>query len=170
MSQDSIAYVAIGSNIAPFRQIPRCLDLLHGIPASGVCAESSWYRTRPWGIETQPDFINLVVGLRTRLSPLGLLRETQGIEVKLKRRRGLKNGPRTIDLDILLFGQLILKESHLQVPHPGLLLRDFMLTPLIEIAPDAVHPEHGLPVSQLAGEIRYRQIIDRSPPAAARDH
>jgi 2-amino-4-hydroxy-6-hydroxymethyldihydropteridine diphosphokinase len=121
MSTD--VYIAIGSNIEPEHCIRRCLDLLENVRESSLVAESSWYRTLPWGVADQADFINLVVEMKTLLSPGELLRETQEIEISLDRRRARKNGPRTIDLDILLFGDLILADPHLLIPHPGLLLR-----------------------------------------------
>ncbi|MBK1720125.1 2-amino-4-hydroxy-6-hydroxymethyldihydropteridine diphosphokinase [Thiocystis violacea] len=163
MSRRIQTFVAVGSNIHPEDRIPRCLDLLGTIPETEVEAISSWYRTRPWGLETQPDFINLVVGLGTGLSPRDLLRATQAIEIRLGRVREAINGPRTIDLDILLFGDWISEEADLRIPHPGLLLRDFMLIPLVEIAPDVPHPDRGRPVRELTGEIRYRQIIEKRP-------
>jgi 2-amino-4-hydroxy-6-hydroxymethyldihydropteridine diphosphokinase len=161
MSAQPAVFIAIGSNIEPRRHIPRCLGLLGEIRESSLAAESSWYRTRPWGIADQPEFINLVVRLDTRLSPRELLRETQAIETSLDRVRTLKNGPRTLDLDILLFGERVVASDDLAIPHPGLLLRDFMLLPLIEIAPEAIHPVRRLPVKLLQGEIRYRQIMQR---------
>ena len=142
-------YIAIGSNIEPLRRIPCCLQMLEEIPESSLRAQSSWYRTLPWGMEDQLDFLNLVVGMDTSLSPRALLRETQAIEARLGRVRTLKNGPRVIDLDILLFGDRILEDDGLSIPHPGLLLRDFMLVPLIEIAPNAVYPVRGLSVGLL---------------------
>ncbi|MBK1722008.1 2-amino-4-hydroxy-6-hydroxymethyldihydropteridine diphosphokinase [Thiocystis violacea] len=157
------AYVALGSNIEPDENIRRGLALLREVRDTRLVAESSRYRTAPWGIETQPDFINLVVALSTGLTPLELLEATQEIERRLARRRDLKNGPRTIDLDILLYDGQMLDEDDLKIPHPGLLIRDFMLVPLIEIAPEAMHPVRGLPVRALTEEIRYRQILERLP-------
>ena len=159
--QDTCVYLAIGSNIEPLRQIPRCLGMLAEIPESSLFAQSSWYRTLPWGVTGQAGFINLVVGMTTGLSPHGLLRQTQAIEARLDRVRTVKNGPRTMDLDILLYGDLVLCEDDLSLPHPGLLLRDFMLAPLIEIAPEVVHPLRGRPLRLLGPEIRYRQIVER---------
>ena len=162
----STAYVAIGSNIDPDANVRHGLWLLRRIPATRVVAESSHYRTAPWGMEAQPDFVNLVVGLETALPPLDLLRATQEIEQRLARRRTLKNGPRTIDLDILLYDAQVLDAPGLKIPHPGLLLRDFMLVPLIEIAPDVVHPLRRLPLRALTDEIRYRQILRKLPRAS----
>lgn len=161
MNAQPAVFIAIGSNIEPERHIPRGLALLDRIRESSLATESSRYRTRPWGIAAQPEFINLVVGFETRLSPCELLRETQAIEASLGRVQTLKNGPRTLDLDILLFGERVVTSDDLEIPHPGLLLRDFMLLPLIEIAPEAIHPVRELPVKLLQGEIRYRQIMQR---------
>lgn len=163
MRKTTQTFLAIGSNLDPFWHIPHCLEQLKRLPDSQLSVVSAWYRTRPWGIEAQPEFINLVVGLTTRLSPQELLRETQAIERELQRVQGLKNGPRTIDLDILLFGERIVDEPMLRIPHPGLLLRDFMLTPLIEVAPMVIHPERGVAVSALTDTVCYRQIIERLP-------
>ena len=171
MSPPARVFLGIGSNIAPHRHLPRCLDSLARIPDSALEAVSSWYRTRPWGIEAQPEFLNLVVALRTALGPSELLRETQAIESALGRVRSLRNGPRTIDVDMLLFGDRVMTEPRLSLPHPGLTERDFMLIPLIEIAPEAVHPVIGKAVAELEGMLRYRQIlaVDSAAGRAAAD-
>jgi 2-amino-4-hydroxy-6-hydroxymethyldihydropteridine diphosphokinase len=168
MHRETLAYIAIGSNIEPLQRIPRCLTMLGEIPRSHLVTASSWYLTSPWGIEEQADFVNLVVGLATGLSAEKLLRETQAIESRLDRVRNLRNGPRTIDLDILLYGQAQIQIADLTIPHPGLLERDFMLLPLIEIAPQAVHPQHGRPVDELTSGIQYRQILRRIQPTGGR--
>lgn len=167
MAEETLIFVALGSNIEPGSNIPRCLDELQEIAETRLVDASSWYRTAPWGIEDQPEFVNLVVAVESRLSPRDLLRATQAIETRLARRRTQRNGPRTIDLDILLYGDSILDEEDLEIPHPGLTERDFMLIPLIELAPDAVHPLRGCRVSELTGELRYRQIIARLPAVIA---
>ncbi len=133
MIQETCAYIAVGSNIDPLRNIPCCLELLRMIPNSRLTRESSWYLTSPWGLASQPDFINLVIALATRLSPHQLLGETQAIETRLERLREIKNGPRTIDLDLLLFGDTILatrdlrdSASRFTAPglHAGTIVRD----------------------------------------------
>jgi 2-amino-4-hydroxy-6-hydroxymethyldihydropteridine diphosphokinase len=159
MTQPNQVFLGLGSNIDPRWNLLRCLDLLERIPGSVLEDESSWYRTRPWGVEDQAEFVNLVVGMRTALEPMELLRATQAIEVELGRKRLLRNGPRTIDIDLLLFGDRVLAEPDLSLPHPGLTERDFMLIPLIEIAPETLHPVVGRPVAELQGLLRYRQIL-----------
>ena len=161
MPQQTTAYIAIGSNIGPRENIRRGLDLLGSLPDSRLVAESGWYATKPWGIEAQADFINLVVALATGLSARDLLGHTQAIEQQLDRVRAVKNGPRTIDLDLLLFGDAVIDEPDLHVPHPALLERDFMLTPLLDIAPDVQHPLEQQALRELTDRIRYRQIIER---------
>jgi hypothetical protein len=98
---------------------------------------------------------------------LELLTALQQVEQDLERVRGVKNGPRTIDLDLLLFGDLVLDTPQLQVPHPGLLARDFMMLPLLEIAPTLWHPLAQRPLSALTDAIQYHQIISRCAPTAA---
>lgn len=164
MTHQTPVFLAIGSNIDPERHIAEGLARLSTLPETRLQSCSSWYRTKAWGIEDQPDFVNLVVGLNTGLDPRGLLMETQRIESSLGRVRHLRNGPRTIDLDILLFGDQVIEDPDLTIPHPGLTLRDFMLTPLIEIAPDTPHPLRGCPVSALADGILHRQILGRVRP------
>jgi len=166
MSQETRAFIAIGSNIEPERHIALGLEELNQIPTTRIGAVSSWYRTRPWGLEAQAAFINLVVEVWTRLTPSALLAATQGVENRLGRVRAQVNGPRTLDLDILLYGERVDDMPELRLPHPGLLLRDFMLIPLLEIAPEVMHPERGHPIAELTDEIRYHQIIDRIPDAS----
>jgi 2-amino-4-hydroxy-6-hydroxymethyldihydropteridine diphosphokinase len=161
------AYLALGSNIDPQRHIPLCLQRLRDLPLTEAWQESAWYHTRPWGGIAQPDFINLVVGVTTRQPVLELLTALQQVEQDLERVRGVKNGPRTIDLDLLLFGDLVLDTPQLQVPHPGLLARDFMMLPLLEIAPTLWHPLAQRPLSALTAAIQYHQIISRCAPTAA---
>ena len=161
MPRQTTAYIAIGSNIDPRENIQRCLDLLASLPNSRLVAESSWYQTLPWGIEEQADFINLVVALETGLTAQTLLQQTQAIEQRLDRVRALKNGPRTIDLDILIFGDRVLDGPDLRIPHPALLERDFMLVPLLDIAAAVQHPIEQQPLRDLTDRMRYRQIVKR---------
>lgn len=105
-----------------------------------IINESALYQTAAWGAEDQPDFINQVIEIETGLPPGELLQELLLIERELGRERLVKWGPRTIDLDILLYGDTIVNEADLTIPHPGIPHRLFTLVPLAEIAPDVVHP------------------------------
>ncbi len=154
-------FIALGSNIAPQQCIRQGLRALSRLIMSRLGAVSSWYLTRPWGLETQPEFINLVAEVWTGLSAKRLVAELRAIEDRLGRVRTQPNGPRTLDLDLLLYGEEIIDGPDLRVPHPGLVVRDFMLLPLIEIAPETLHPEQGRPVAELQGQILYHQIIHR---------
>lgn len=140
----SIAFVALGANLDdPKFQVVRALAELDRIPRSRVVAQSSLYRTAPVGYLDQPDFINAVAELETSLGPRALLDALLGLENSHGRRRSVPNAPRTIDLDLLLYGDLVLNEERLTLPHPRLHRRAFVLAPLAEIAPDAFVPGHG---------------------------
>jgi 2-amino-4-hydroxy-6-hydroxymethyldihydropteridine diphosphokinase len=146
-----IAYIGIGSNLQdPLAQVGCALQELEGLPRSRCTRASGLYRSPPMGPPSQPDYINAVVGLKTRLAPQALLRELQTIERRHGRRRGVDRwGPRTLDLDLLLYGELMLESEGLIIPHPGLVGRNFVLYPLLELGGDIPVPGHG-PVVRLA--------------------
>lgn len=131
------AYIGLGSNLAdPRTQVRRAIDALAGLPGCTLCRRSSLYATAPLGPMPQPEYINAVVSLTTRLSPLGLLAALQGIEHDHGRvRDGTRWGPRTLDLDLLLYGALQVRCPQLILPHAELANRPFVLVPLAEIAP-----------------------------------
>jgi len=139
------AYVALGSNLDdPRAQVERALAALAGLPETRCVLRSSLYRTRPFGPVEQPDFVNAVAGLLTRLEPAALLAQLQALEAELGRARPvLRWGPRRIDLDLLVHGSACIAEPDLEVPHPGIAERAFVLVPLAEIAPDLVVPGRG---------------------------
>lgn len=110
---------------------------------------SNVYSTEAWGLEDQPDFLNMAVEVDTDLSPIGLLKATQQIEEQLGRQREVKWGQRTLDIDILLYGAEIIDEEQLKIPHPYLPERRFALVPLNEIASEVVHPQLQKTVNQL---------------------
>jgi 2-amino-4-hydroxy-6-hydroxymethyldihydropteridine diphosphokinase len=117
---------------------------LAGLPDTRLVLRSSLYRTRPFGPVEQPDFVNAVAGLLTRLEPGGLLAQLQALEAQLGRERPVVRwGPRRIDLDLLVHGGARIAEPGLEVPHPGIPERAFVLVPLAEIAPDLVVPGRG---------------------------
>ncbi|MCT4700929.1 2-amino-4-hydroxy-6-hydroxymethyldihydropteridine diphosphokinase [Enterobacteriaceae bacterium H20N1] len=144
----TLAYIALGSNQAsPLEQVASALNAIAAIPQSRVVATSSFYRTPPLGPQDQPDYLNAAVALETDLSPEALLDHTQRIELEQGRvRKAERWGPRTLDLDIMLFGDLILSTPRLTVPHYDMKNRAFMLVPLVEIAPECAFPD-GLRVA-----------------------
>ena len=121
-----------------------------------VVGRSSLYSTEPVGYAAQPRFVNAVVALDTELTPMELLRGLLAIEQEFGRDRsaGIANGPRTLDLDLLLLGDLVLHEQDLEIPHPRLAKRAFVLTPLAEIAAEVVVPGVGKSVGQLLAKLR----------------
>ncbi|MFB0710405.1 2-amino-4-hydroxy-6-hydroxymethyldihydropteridine diphosphokinase [Buttiauxella noackiae] len=139
----TLAYIALGSNLAsPLEQVTHALDAIATIPQSRVVATSSYYRTKPLGPQDQPDYLNAAVALETALSPEALLSHTQRIELEHGRvRKAERWGPRTLDLDIMLFGNLTVATPTLIVPHYDMKNRAFMLVPLLEIAPDCTFPD-----------------------------
>ncbi len=102
--------------------------------------KSSLYETKPWGIENQPLFLNMAIEIETDFHPEKLLKLLKDIEIKLGRKRTIKWGPRIIDLDILLFNDIIVDKKGLKIPHPLMHKREFVLKPLSEIAPEIYHP------------------------------
>ncbi|MFH8133442.1 2-amino-4-hydroxy-6-hydroxymethyldihydropteridine diphosphokinase [Pantoea osteomyelitidis] len=143
-------YLALGSNLAdPLQQVDAALSALDHIPETQRVATSSFYRTPPYGPPDQPDYLNAVVALETRLAPESLLDHTQRIELAHGRvRKAERWGPRTLDLDILLFGDDVIDTPRLTVPHYDMHNRAFMLVPLLEIAPQGCLPD-GHPLAAL---------------------
>lgn len=136
-------YIALGSNLAdPLHQVQSALNALAKLPQTQLIATSSLYRTPPLGPQDQPDYLNAVVALDTDLPAERLLDHTQKIELEHGRvRKDERWGPRTLDLDILLFGNDIINTERLTVPHYDMKNRSFMLYPLAEIAPDVHFPD-----------------------------
>ncbi|MEC9481891.1 MAG: 2-amino-4-hydroxy-6-hydroxymethyldihydropteridine diphosphokinase [Halomonas sp.] len=131
------AYVGLGSNLdGPAQRVERALSALDRLPLTRLVAASPLYASRPVGPQDQPDFINAVACISTRLSPLALLDQLQAMEQAHRRRRLRHWGPRTLDLDLLLFGECTIDLPRLKVPHPAMVERAFVLVPLADIAPD----------------------------------
>lgn len=139
------AFIGLGSNRAgPVRQLRQALHALAGLPATRLHAWSSLYRNPPMGPAWQPDFVNAVAELRTDLTPGALLAALQRVESRQGRKRTrMRWGPRTLDLDILIWGARRLKRPGLIVPHPGIAQRAFVLYPLAELAPGLDVPGCG---------------------------
>ncbi len=135
------AYIGVGSNMGDReKNLNRAVEMLDMADGVEVTAVSSYINTAPVGYTEQADFLNAAVEVRTTLSARELLEVCRGIESELKRERVIRWGPRTIDLDILLYGELVLNEENLVLPHPRMHEREFVLGPLSEIAPQAFHP------------------------------
>ena len=139
----TVAYIAIGSNLAsPRDQANAAIAALAALPQSRLVAHSSFYRTPPLGPQDQPDYLNAAVALETALTPDALLDHTQRIELEQGRvRKAERWGPRTLDLDIMLFGDAVINTARLTVPHYDMKNRAFMLLPLYEIAPTLRFPD-----------------------------
>lgn len=139
------AYIGLGSNLDdPQAQIERALDAIANSPDIALKKRSRLFRTAPWGLSSQPDFVNAAVMVETSLSSQDILKRLLDIERDFGRvRDGSRWGPRVLDLDLLMVGVQTLDEPGLHLPHPHLHERAFVLLPLADIAPDLVVPGHG---------------------------
>ena len=144
------AYIAVGSNLAdPVSQANLAIETLKSLPQSKFIATSKLYSSTPMGPQNQPDYINAVVAIETELTPIELLNCTQAIEQEQGRvRKDERWGPRTLDLDIILYGNEVIDSERLTVPHYGMKEREFVLYPLAEIAPSLQLPD-GTELSEL---------------------
>jgi len=146
-----LAYVALGANLAdPVIQVKDALQALTRLPESRLLFASSLYRTAPVGIHGQPDFINAVAAIETRLVPQAMLAALFVVEEQFGRRRDFYRAPRTLDLDLLLYDEQLIDSTQLQLPHPRMHLRAFVLAPLVEIAPHCLIPGRGSAAAWLA--------------------
>ncbi len=143
-------FVGVGSNVGDrLAFVSKALVALNVTEGIRIVAVSSVYETEPYGRLDQPSFINAVAELEVDMSPADLLRVLKSIEDRLGRTRRERWGPREIDLDILFFGDLVIQERTVSIPHPDLASRRFVLVPLAELAPHYVDPKSGLTVSDL---------------------
>jgi len=156
------AYIALGSNLGEREaNLLAAIEQLESLGIGRLCAMSSLYETAARYVEDQPDFVNAVAAIDTLLSPEQLLSKLLDLEVALGRDRltGLRYGPRTLDLDLLLMGDQICDSELLTLPHPRMQERRFVLEPLCEIAPQLVHP-----ILQLSMASLLAQCADQTPP------
>ncbi len=140
-----LCFIGLGSNLGePRDQIERAIADIGRLPETSLLASSAFYRSAPIGYLDQPDFVNAVIKIRTSLAPRQLLLALLGIERQHGRERTFSNAPRTLDLDVLLYDDIELREPGLAIPHPEMHRRAFVLQPLLEIAPDCAIPSVGL--------------------------
>lgn len=143
-----IVYLALGSNLGDRHEnLKQAVASL--TPQMDVKAKSHIYETPPWGYEDQPRFLNQVLKTQTYLQPEQLLKHIKRLEVALGRKATFRNGPRVIDIDILMYDELVLNTSILTLPHPHMHERGFVLLPMMDIAPDLVHPLSGKSVREM---------------------
>jgi 2-amino-4-hydroxy-6-hydroxymethyldihydropteridine diphosphokinase len=156
-------FLSLGSNMGERQKyLSDAAGNLKGVPDTRVVWTSSVYETDPYGKQDQPQFLNAVVEIETALEPEKLLDVCKGIEQTLGRTSTEKWGPREIDIDILIYDGVVFGNSSLKVPHPELEKRKFVLVPLKEIAPDLIHPENGMTITELADACRDSSRVVRS--------
>ena len=158
MARSTRCYVGLGSNLGD--RAANLAEARRRLNDSGrIIAASSIYETAPWGVDPgQPDYLNQVVAMATPLPPSGLLELLLSIEREMGRVRGAPGDPRLIDLDLLLYGEEVINEPGLTLPHPRMSERAFVLAPLAEIAPGSVHPVSGLTIAELNAGVDHRGV------------
>ena len=154
----SIVYVGIGSNLGDREK--NCLRAIALLERNGIVVRqrSSLYETMPWGMRDQPLFLNMAIEAETGLKPQELLELLKNVEIEVGRKKSARWGPRTIDLDILLYDDATLRTETLTIPHPLLHKRDFVLIPLCEIAPDLRHPVLQSTMNELLQKLRNESV------------
>lgn len=152
------AYIALGSNLnTPIEQLNSALNAIENLPQTKLLAVSSFYQSKPLGPQDQPDYVNAVAKIETALSALDLLDALQRIENEQGRVRLRRWGERTLDLDILLYGNEMIQHERLTVPHYDMHNREFVIVPLAEISPDLVLP-NGTKLAELAGQFTHHEM------------
>jgi 2-amino-4-hydroxy-6-hydroxymethyldihydropteridine diphosphokinase len=150
----TIAYLGRGSNLEEkHHNCLRAIERIEQIPGCQLTGCSDWYLTMPVGVRGQEWYVNGVVSISTKVPPRDLLRRLLNIESDMGRVRTKQWEPRIIDLDILLYGDEIINEEDLKVPHPLMHLRKFVLVPLVQLAPDLIHPSLGVTMLELLGKM-----------------
>lgn len=151
-------FIGLGSNIGHKRDnLEQAAAAISNIPDIDLIRSSSLYQTEPWGNTDQDTFINQVIEVETDLSAQEMLRALQDIEIKMGRQRKEKWGPRIIDLDILLYGNEVMDDLNLQIPHPHMRERLFVLVPLYEIGPELRFPDDGATIKEVLSSVLARE-------------
>lgn len=158
-------YIGLGANLVePVAQLQAAVTALGQLPETELVQVSRFYSSKPMGPQDQPDYVNAVAALNTRLTPLALLHALQQIELAHGRQRKAERwGPRTLDLDILLFGMQQIDHPELTVPHYGMRVREFVLYPLAELAPDLILPD-GVALNSLLQQVPLNGLAPLQPP------
>lgn len=160
---NGITYLSLGSNLGNREQ--NLKEAVRRASTLGrVVAVSSFYETEPVEVTDQPWFLNCVLALETTAEPAQLMRELLRIEHEMGRQRLVKKGPRSIDIDILLFGNAVVNTPDLTIPHPEMTRRRFVLEPLAEIAPELLHPVSQKTVTRLLAELAPGQRVQKYEP------
>lgn len=161
MDDGVICFLGIGSNIGDATaNCATAVKRISDIDGIRALRCSSLYKTQPVGVEEQGWFVNGVIEIRARLGPRALMNAVQSVEDEIGRLRGEKWGPRIIDIDILLYGQVVMEEEGLVIPHSELHKRRFVLVPLNEIAPCAIHPAFGISVKGLLDRLQDENKVE----------
>lgn len=161
MADITRVYVALGSNIGnSFQNIKQAIRDIDNLKGCKVVEMAPIYITKPVGVLEQPDFLNTVIMVEAATPAKTLLNQFLTIENSLKRERTTHWGPRTIDIDILFYGQDIIEQKDLTVPHPRLHERDFVLRPMRDLAPDLIHPTIGMMIQDLYNQLQTDSSIE----------
>lgn len=152
------AFIGIGSNLGlPLEQVRAAIDALSALEKTQLVSVSPLYRTAPIGPQNQPDYVNAVALIETHFEPHDLLSELQKIEQQQGRMRGERWGARTLDLDLLIYGESVISDDTLQIPHPRMAERAFVLYPLSNLAPQLLIPGLGQ-VNELLDRVQHQSI------------
>ena len=157
-----ICYIGIGSNLDnSFKNCQRAVEILSRTNGIELTTVSSFYRTEPVGVKSQNYFTNAVIEIKTSHSARDLLQTLQDVENDMGRKRGVKGDPRIIDLDLLFYGQNMIGDPDLTVPHPEIHIRRFVLEPLCEIASYFIHPLFGVSIRGLKDRLCDNKIVEK---------
>lgn len=150
-------FLALGTNLG--NRLENLQKAKQSLPPKvEILEESSIYETPPWGYLDQPEFLNQVIEVKTKLPPWRLLRYLKAIEQQMGRVTLFRYGPRVIDLDIIFYGERVIDREKLKIPHPRMTERAFVLVPLAEIAPNLVHPVMGTSITELLEGVDTREL------------
>jgi 2-amino-4-hydroxy-6-hydroxymethyldihydropteridine diphosphokinase len=155
--EEHLVFIALGTNLGDrLANLQTAIRLLP--PNVKLVAQSPVYQTTPWGYEDQPDFLNQVIQAETSLPPEELLADLKEIEIRVGRKPSFRYGPRVVDMDILFYDKLVLDQSGLQIPHPRLHERAFVLVPLHDLAPELKHPVLNATVGELLSGVDVSEV------------